>query len=351
MTEVGYAINVIVVQWMFVQELLGGGEAAYYYLLAIALFSLWGQRVKGGVYATRRLYVTLVFPMYWASLLFLPFLSRPLLAIVMIEVLMTVKVGVGMSVCMHRYAAHAAFKCGSATSFFLQIVGCLANQGGALWWAANHRCHHKYCDADDHEKDPHSPQLDGAANAFAFLADHKELKEAWVPAHLDSPASRILDTWASVVVTAEYVLAYHLGGVEALFISYVSGWMCQVGSLWFNVLNHLPLPGEKSAYNMRGQTTAVCYAVDDASSDHMEMPNIFFAAINAKMWQPAFIGESTHGHHHAYANLAHRPGIDLPYHIFVRPLWALGLISSVKTEGRELLQPREANGPKGVKAG
>lgn len=172
-----------------------------------------------------------------------------------------------------------------------------------------------------------------------------------MPAYLDSPASRILDTWASVVVAAEYLIAYQLGGIDALFMSFASGWICQTGSLWFNVVNHTSRPGEKPAYNPRGQaTTAVCYAVDASkavgSSDHLEMPNIFFAAIDALMWQPVFIGESTHGHHHAYANLAHRPGIDVPYHIFVRPLWALGLVWSVKTEGRELLQPREVNEPK-----
>jgi fatty-acid desaturase len=53
------------------------------------------------------------------------------------------KINICMSVCMHRYASHAAFKCGRWTNIGICILGCLANQGGPLWWASQHRCHHK----------------------------------------------------------------------------------------------------------------------------------------------------------------------------------------------------------------
>ena len=35
-------------------------------------------------------------------------------------------------------------------------------------------------------------------------------------------------------------------------------------------------------------------------------------------------------HHHDHAALARRPGVDLPYHLMVRPLHAMGLIWAVK---------------------
>ena len=44
------------------------------------------------------------------------------------------QVGVCMSVCLHRYASHGAFKCGPVTSFAIEWLGCLANQGGPIWW-------------------------------------------------------------------------------------------------------------------------------------------------------------------------------------------------------------------------
>ena len=53
------------------------------------------------------------------------------------------KVNICMSVCLHRYAAHQAFTCGPVTNLFLCLLGCLAIQGGPLWWASQHRCHHK----------------------------------------------------------------------------------------------------------------------------------------------------------------------------------------------------------------
>jgi hypothetical protein len=71
-------------------------------------------------------------------------LHHPMLLILASVVLAVVKINVCMSVCLHRYAAHAAFTCGPVTRLGLLVCGCLANQGGPLWWASHHRCHHKY---------------------------------------------------------------------------------------------------------------------------------------------------------------------------------------------------------------
>ena len=53
------------------------------------------------------------------------------------------------------------------------------------------------------------------------------------------------------------------------------------------------------------------------------------------LWVGVLCGEGTHAHHHAFGSLAHRPGIDLPFHIFLRPLLALGLVWDAKLAGRE----------------
>lgn len=52
-------------------------------------------------------------------------------------------------------------------------------------------------------------------------------------------------------------------------------------------------------------------------------PNLFFECLNRLLWVGVLCGEGTHAHHHAFGSLAHRPGIDLPFHIFLRPLLAL----------------------------
>ena len=79
-----------------------------------------------------------------------------------------------MSVCLHRYAGHGAFKCGPTTNALLCVLGCLANQGGPIWWGSKHRCHHSRCDK---EHDPHSPLISGAIDAFQFhtLQEHKDV--------------------------------------------------------------------------------------------------------------------------------------------------------------------------------
>jgi stearoyl-CoA desaturase (delta-9 desaturase) len=60
----------------------------------------------------------------------------------------------GISLGYHRYFAHRTFKTGRALQLVLAVWSMTSAQRGALWWAAHHRDHHKYSDA---EGDPHSP--------------------------------------------------------------------------------------------------------------------------------------------------------------------------------------------------
>lgn len=60
----------------------------------------------------------------------------------------------GITAGYHRYFAHRAYKTSRWFQFVLAWLGCMAMQKGPLWWAANHRRHHKH---SDQEEDPHSP--------------------------------------------------------------------------------------------------------------------------------------------------------------------------------------------------
>jgi len=60
----------------------------------------------------------------------------------------------GITAGFHRYFSHRAFKTGRVTQFLLALMGTLSAQKGVLWWAANHRHHHRY---SDQEEDLHSP--------------------------------------------------------------------------------------------------------------------------------------------------------------------------------------------------
>jgi stearoyl-CoA desaturase (delta-9 desaturase) len=54
----------------------------------------------------------------------------------------------------HRYFSHRTFKTSRAAQFLFAILGASSAQRGPLWWAANHREHHRNSDT---ENDPHSP--------------------------------------------------------------------------------------------------------------------------------------------------------------------------------------------------
>src|SRR5690242_13624237 len=46
----------------------------------------------------------------------------------------------------HRYFSHRSYKTGRTFQFLLALLGTLCVQKGPLWWAANHRAHHKHSD-------------------------------------------------------------------------------------------------------------------------------------------------------------------------------------------------------------
>jgi hypothetical protein len=54
----------------------------------------------------------------------------------------------------HRYFSHRAYRLARVPQFLLAFVGQTAAQKGVLWWASNHRHHHKY---SDRPEDIHSP--------------------------------------------------------------------------------------------------------------------------------------------------------------------------------------------------
>src|SRR3954464_5670095 len=55
----------------------------------------------------------------------------------------------------HRYFSHKTYKMGRVMQFLMAFGGTSSAQKGVLWWAANHRHHHKYSDM---EQDIHSPK-------------------------------------------------------------------------------------------------------------------------------------------------------------------------------------------------
>ena len=277
-----------------------------------------------GAYMTGKttVYCVVVVPLYMCSFLLAFALPQdPIATTSMALFLGVIKVNICMSVCLHRYAAHAAFQCGTAMKYAMALIGCLANQGGPIWWGSQHRCHHKYCDVD---RDPHSPTISGTERAFAFFGIRKEVEEDFAPFHMDSIPMRILDTWAFLVCSAELILSWTFFGNTGLFVSYVSAWLCQTITLWFNVVNHpLKIQDRKcKAVNSSGWTISY----DECG---LYLPFYFLDALIP--FYASVVMEGEHLLHHDHAQLARRSKFDTAYFGFIRPLELMGLIRKVNT--------------------
>lgn len=334
---VGMGFNVAIPPYILATTAASTSLHNTYTPTQIYVVALVVQLVAAIVEGKRTFFCFCVIPVYLTSLLLIPPTLTPgtaLPAIALAFVVTAFRIGICMSVCLHRYAAHAAFKCGAVTRFLLNIIGCAANQGGPIWWASQHRCHHKHCDVS---RDPHSAAIHGVERAFAFFSvGYDTVEEEFAPRHNDSGVLRVLDTFAFAICSIELAISYYIFGREGLFVTYTSMWICQAGSLWFNITNH-PLPPLSDDTNtINSPTTATA-----SSSKACLASN---GKSRATGWYPAFwfldficgplstvASESAHADHHDHFMLAKRDEYDCMYYVFVRPIELMGLIWDVKT--------------------
>ncbi len=283
----------------------------------------------------KSLYCIIVIPTFFTSLFLCTSLDNTMnlqaQTILTIALCLAItKVNICMSVCYHRYAAHSAFKCGYFTNIFILATGCLSWQGGPIWWASQHRRHHKHCDI---KGDPHSPLLDGTEMAFSFFERHADVDEDFLPNHFDcnSSLNRLIDTWSWVFVFIELQLAKWLFGLDGLFLSFTSGWLCQAITLWFNVVNHPPPGADENDKTMPKKQKELCQATDGKDTFFAEsyIPFIILDALYPVFG--FFVMEGEHKHHHDHARLAKRAKFDIAYWGFVWPLEQMGLVWNVIT--------------------
>lgn len=219
-----------------------------------------------------------------------------------------VLIGGPMSVCLHRYFAHAAFKTSRGMQFVLGIVACLAYQRGPLWWASKHKRHHKHC---DEEKDPHSwtqaalKHGESRGYLYAWIGWTFTAKEAHTDwqyiSKLQSSLPELLMLewlWLVPPVFLNIMLYNSLGAVWMACMYTAPMLLCNLITLLFNVEYH----------PMHRPTEENCKAADNAR---------FLSEL---------VGESYHSDHHVFPRKAHRPGLDLPFWLIIRPLEATGLV-------------------------
>ncbi|HVQ54523.1 MAG TPA: fatty acid desaturase, partial [Thermoanaerobaculia bacterium] len=81
----------------------------------------------------------------------------------------------------HRYFSHRSYRLSRVPQFLLAFLGQTSAQKGVLWWAANHRHHHKY---SDRPEDIHSPLQKGfwwSHMGWILARDHAESDPSRIP--------------------------------------------------------------------------------------------------------------------------------------------------------------------------
>jgi len=221
----------------------------------------------------------------------------------------------GVTAGYHRYFSHRTYKTSRVMQFLIAFLAESSAQKGALWWAANHRHHHKY---SDHADDIHSPLHRG------FWWSHV----GWmlVPRYDTTQWDRIKDfakypelVWLNkhwwVPPTVLGVVVFLVGGPSMLFIGFfLSTVLLWHGTFIINSLCHV--------FGSRR------FATTDTSKN-----NLLFALLTC--------GEGWHNNHHHFCASANQGfywyEIDVSYYV-LRLMQALGLVWDVRTPPQSVLE-------------
>jgi stearoyl-CoA desaturase (delta-9 desaturase) len=220
----------------------------------------------------------------------------------------------------HRYFAHRSFKTSRWVQFIFAVLGASSTQRGPLWWAANHRHHHKFSDTPE---DVHSPVHGGFLWAHigwitsrSFYAPKLKLIQDFY----QYPELRFLDRFDTLVPTLLGTAMFFLG----VLLQHVAPSLGTSGPqmlIWgFFVSTTLLLHGTCTINSFSHIIGRKRYATGDESRN-----NWFLAIIT--------MGEGWHNNHHHYC-ASTRQGfywweIDLSYYLLVMMSWA-GLVWDLK---------------------
>lgn len=134
---------------------------------------------------------------------------------------------VGVTVSFHRYYSHKSYKACRAWEFFFGVLGCMSGQKGPLFWASQHRWHHKHCEK---KKDVHSPyrfgKLDNplkwirgfmwSQGFFLWQYGPPRIDKTRVPDLLEDKLAVMLEIYASAIHYSLLPICVWFGGFEAV---------------------------------------------------------------------------------------------------------------------------------------
>ncbi len=140
----------------------------------------------------------------------------------------------------HRYFSHRTYGLGRVPQFLMAFLGQTAAQRGVLWWASNHRHHHRY---SDRPEDIHSPIQRGfwwSHIGWILSHDQDEPDYSRVPDLVRFPELLWLDRHEYVPTFLYAVALYFAFGPVGLFYGYfLSTVLLWHGTFCINSVMHL----------------------------------------------------------------------------------------------------------------
>jgi len=215
----------------------------------------------------------------------------------------------------HRYFSHKSYRLNRFWQFVFAFQAEATAQKGVLWWASNHRHHHRY---SDQESDLHSPRKGfWWSHVGWILSDkYKATDLAAIKDFAKYPELRWLDKHEGVPPWIYGIAAFAIGGWSGLV----------VGFFWSTVLLWHTTFLVNSAAHVFGRRR---YETTDTSR------NSFLIALVTG-------GEGWHNNHHHYQASA-RQGffwweVDFTYYVLKAMSW-VGIVKDLKAPPARILHP------------
>ena len=146
----------------------------------------------------------------------------------------------GITAGFHRYFSHRTYRLGRVSQFLMALLAQTAAQKGVLWWASNHRHHHRYSDLPE---DVHSPIQRGfwwSHVGWILVPDYQETDFSRVPDLAKYPKLVWLDRNQFLATLLYGVGCYLAFGWVGLFYGYfLSTVLLWHGTFSINSVMHL----------------------------------------------------------------------------------------------------------------
>jgi len=221
----------------------------------------------------------------------------------------------------HRYFSHKTYKTSRWFQFVLAFMAQTSVQKGALWWASNHRHHHKH---SDQPEDPHSMKLYGfwySHIGWIMGPDYKETDWDRVEDYKKFPELVWLNKFHLVpplvmMIAVTLIGGYVNGGSASTILTH--GWSTLVCG--FLLSTHILFHGTFSINSLMHKIGKQRYESGDESKNSLVLALLT-------------LGEGWHNNHHYYDSTV-RQGffwweIDITYYILKMLSW-VGLVWDLK---------------------